>query len=96
MQAFLRFFANLIKSVYLSLIASRYSSLCNVALKRYVFVRGAHLAELLSRSIFARDWLACSEPRGPRPIVKNIVDEIRNLNEKNTRSVRLIKSETVV
>ena len=43
------------------------------------------MAELLTRSIYARDWLGCSEPRGPRPIVKNIIDEIRNLDEKNTR-----------
>ena len=62
-----------------------YSDLCCQALRRYVFSKGAHLAELLTRSIYARDWLGCSEPRGPRPIVKNIIDEIRNLDEKNTR-----------
>lgn len=62
----------------------RYSDLCCQALRRYVFSKGAHLAELLTRSIYARDWLGCSEPRGPRPIVKNIIDEIRNLDEKNT------------
>ena len=62
-----------------------YSDLCCQALRRYVFSKGAHLAELLTRSIYARDWLGCSEPRGPRPIVKNIIDEIRNLDEKNSR-----------
>ena len=59
--------------------------MCCQALRRYVFSKGAHLAELLTRSIYARDWLGCSEPRGPRPIVKNIIDEIRNLDEKNSR-----------
>ena len=32
----------------------------------FVFARGAHLAELLTRSIYAKDWLCCSEPRSPR------------------------------
>ena len=71
----------------LSYFCQTYSALCAAALKRYVFSRGAHLAELLTRSIFARDWLACNEPRSPRPIVKNVIDEIRNLNEKNTRNI---------
>ena len=45
---------------------SRYSELCTSALKAFVFARGAHLAELLTRSIYAKDWLCCSEPRSPR------------------------------
>ena len=68
-----------------------YSDLCCQALRRYVFSKGAHLAELLTRSIYARDWLGCSEPRGPRPIVKNIIDEIRNLDEKNSRKFFQVK-----
>ena len=58
-----------------------------------MFARGSHLAELLTRSIYAKDWLMGNEPRCPRPIVKNIIDEIKTLNERNIRKVALQFSE---
>merc|ERR1711892_175791 len=63
---------------------ARYAELCSSSLRAFVFARGAHLAELLTRSIYAKDWLCCSEPRSPRPIVTKIIDEIRGINDKNS------------
>ena len=58
--------------------------LCHQALKKFVFLRGSNCAELLTRSILARDWLSCNEPRGPRPIVKNFLDDLKKIDEQTS------------
>lgn len=65
-------------------LKSRYMDLCHQALKKFVFVRGSNCAELLTRSILARDWLSCNEPRGPRPIVKNFLDDLRKIDDQTS------------
>ncbi|CAG5082480.1 Oidioi.mRNA.OKI2018_I69.PAR.g10138.t1.cds [Oikopleura dioica] len=65
-----------------------FSQICSAALKELVLIRGCHCAELIHRSVMAKDWLNTSEPRGPRPIVKTFIDEIRKIDEECSKFMR--------
>ncbi|CBY12450.1 unnamed protein product [Oikopleura dioica] len=65
-----------------------FSQICSAALKELVIIRGCHCAELIYRSVMAKDWLNASEPRGPRPIVKTFTDEIRKIDEECSKFMR--------
>jgi len=49
-------------------------------LQRYVQTESHTLVQMIRKSMDSRDWLTASEPRGVRPVIKRILEEIARVD----------------
>lgn len=63
-------------------VSNRFRSTGNELLVAFVRLEGTNLAQLLRKSVEARDWLKNLEPRTVRSAVKRVIEDLASLDQQ--------------
>lgn len=64
----------------LSTVTQEFKNASQLLLQRYVQIESHTLVQMIRKSTDSRDWLTASEPRGVRPAIKRILEEITRVD----------------
>lgn len=61
-------------------LAEEFRTTATNLLTTFTKFEGAQLAHMMRKSVEARDWLRCPEPRTARSVVRRVLEDLANLD----------------